>query len=76
MATKLDASQRHMLKLIHEGQQNREVWAVVGKMIYPLLQKGMMPVELVEHESTTEGGRARLTEQGQVVFGAAPWFTA
>lgn len=73
MRTKLDDGQKHFLRLIKKSQQATDGWCPVSKTFYPLLQK-TMPLELVEHEPTSEGrGRARLTQEGQNLLDAMAW---
>lgn len=73
MATKLNAGQKHMLKLIAKEQECPDGWAPVSNQVYPLLQA--MPSELVElHAVGDEGrGRARLTPAGQSLIDAMAW---
>lgn len=72
MTTKLDAGQKHMLKLVAKEQECQDGWAKVSKAVYPLMVK--MPVELVElHQVSDGGGRARLTPAGQEVINGMAW---
>lgn len=72
MATKLDAGQKHLLRLVVEGA-DAEGWAPVSKPVFPLVEK--LPRELVELEQVgDEGrGRARLTEEGAGLMSAMAW---
>lgn len=72
MATKLDARQKHLLRLVVEGA-DVEGWAPVSKPVFPLVEK--LPSELVELKSVgDEGrGRARLTEEGAKLMAAMAW---
>ncbi len=72
MATKLDAGQKHLLRLVVEGT-DAEGWAQVSKPVFPLVEK--MPRELVELEAVgDEGrGRARLTTEGENLMAAMAW---
>jgi hypothetical protein len=70
---KLDAGQKHLLKLIAKEQACPDGWAPVSKIVYPLLEA--MPGALVEVSRVgDEGrGRARLTEAGQSLLDAMAW---
>lgn len=66
---KLNAGQKHMLKLI-DRDKDVEGWAKVSGMMMPLLET-TMPKELIELTKNDDGtGRVRLTEQGCSVVGA------
>jgi hypothetical protein len=67
-AVKLDAG--HILRLISR-EADAEGWAKVSKLVYPLVAG--VPSELVELQSLGEGGRVRLTEQGQSLIYAMAW---
>jgi len=71
--TKLDAGQKHILKLIARDADG-EGWTPVSSQIFPLLQT-TFPAALFELESVgDEGrGRARLTSVGQSVLDAMAW---
>lgn len=72
MTTKLDAGQKHLLRLVAKEQESPDGWAKVSKAVYPLMAK--MPGELVElHQVSDGGGRARLTPAGQEVINAMAW---
>lgn len=70
MATKLDAGQKNLLRLVRQGA-NQEGWAPVSAQVFPLFDK-TMPRELVELEPVgAEGrGRARLTDEGTSLLDA------
>lgn len=72
MATKLDAGQKHMLRLVMNGADS-EGWAPVSKQVFPLVEK--LPSELVELEAVgDEGrGRVRLTTEGESLIAAMEW---
>lgn len=72
MTTKLDAGQKHLLRLVMNGA-DAEGWAPVSKPVFPLVEK--MPRELVELEVVgDEGrGRARLTTEGENLMTAMEW---
>ena len=72
MATKLDAVQKHLLRLVVE-EADSEGWAQVSKPVFPLVEK--IPSELVEIEAVgDEGrGRARLTTEGESLMAAMAW---
>lgn len=74
-ATKLDAGQKHLLRLMVKGA-DAEGWASVSEPVFPLVEK--LPSALVELERVgAEGrGRARLTEQGRGVIEAMAWLGA
>lgn len=72
MAKKLNAGEKHFIRLIAKNQQEQGGWASVSKQVYPIVQK--MPPELVEHEPQEGGGgRARLTPRGDSVLDAMNW---
>lgn len=73
METKLNAGQKHLLKLIAKEQECPDGWAPVSKPVYPLLQS--IPGGLVElHSIDNDGrGRARLTQAGQNLIDAMAW---
>lgn len=68
---KLDAGQKHILRLI-ERDRNTEGWATIGGMLYKTLSANI-PVELATFEKLEVGGRARLTDEGQNVLNAMDW---
>jgi hypothetical protein len=70
MATRLNAKQKHFLRLLVEGTDS-EGWTPVSKPVFPLIEK--LPSELVTLESTGDGGRARLTAEGENLIAAMAW---
>ena len=70
---KLDAGQKHLLKLIGKEQACPDGWALVSKIVCPLLEA--MPGALVEvNRVDDEGrGRARLTQAGESLLDAMAW---
>jgi len=74
MTTKLSDAQKHLLKLVANGQRcSTDGWEPVSKLVFPLLQT--MPQTLIELQCVgDEGkGRVRLTAEGQEVFEAMAW---
>lgn len=71
MAVKLDAGQKHLLKLIASDHDDQG-WAQVSSTVLPVVQK--LPEELVEVVPTSRGrGRVRLTFLGQGIVNAMEW---
>jgi hypothetical protein len=72
MTIKLDAGQKHLLRLVAEGA-DAEGWAPVSKPVFPLVEK--LPGKLVELEAVgDEGrGRVRLTPAGESLLDAMAW---
>lgn len=72
MATKLDAGQKHLLRLVVKGTDS-EGWTQVSKPVFPLIEK--LPSELVELESVGDEGRGRvhLTTEGESLMAAMEW---
>ena len=71
---KLDIQHKHILKLV-DRDADEEGWTSVSEKLYPVLSKAMPP-ELVIFELIDDGfgvGRARLTNQGQMVLYAMEW---
>ena len=70
---KLDAGQKHLLKLIAKEQACPDGWAPVSKIVYPLLEA--MPSALVEVNRVGDEGRARarLTPAGESLLDAMAW---
>ena len=68
--TKLDAGQKHILRLIVKDS-NAEGWTTVSKMLYPVIEKSI-PSELLEMNRLGDEGHgvARLTPKGREVVGA------
>lgn len=73
MTKKLDGGEINFIGLIVKGRKD-DGWTTVSKVLMPLTLK--LPSELVEAEYFGEEGkgRARLTEKGQQVYDAMPWF--
>lgn len=73
MATKLDAGQKHLLRLVMKDADT-DGWTPVSAQVFPLLSKAM-PHDLVEMEAVgDEGrGRARLTDEGTNLIAAMAW---
>ncbi len=73
MTTKLDAGQKHLLRLVAQDS-DAEGWTPVSKPVFPLINK-TIPKELVDLESVgDEGrGRARLTDAGKNLLDAMAW---
>lgn len=71
--TKLDAGQKHLLRLVRKGA-DAEGWAPVSAMVYPHAVK-ILPPELATTEPVgDEGrGRARLTPAGESLLDAMEW---
>lgn len=69
--TKLDAGQRHVLKLIARDKKP-DGWTTVSAVLYPTLSKDT-PTELAEFEPIGDAGRARLTPSGQGIVDAMEW---
>ena len=67
MTSKLDAGQKHMLRLIVKGM-GADGWAPVSKPVFQLLDG--LPSELVQFEAVgSDGaGRIRLTDKGRHVI--------
>lgn len=68
---KLDAKHIHIIKLTARDA-DKEGWAGVSEQLYPILTS-VMPAELVTFEKTAEGGRMKLTKEGQAVLYAMDW---
>lgn len=61
----LSHSDKHLLRLVRQGK-DAEGWAKVSTVVWPLVQK--LPVALVTIESGESGGRAKLTDAGEIVL--------
>jgi hypothetical protein len=71
---KLDAGQKHMLKLV-DREKDGDGWAKVSSLVMPLLET-KMPPELIEIAKDNSGaGRARLTQQGRGIVDAMAWMS-
>jgi len=68
---KLDAGQKHMLKIIHRDADD-DGWTEVSKHLFPVLSENM-PTELIIFEKLQDGGRAKLTDEGNNVVSAMAW---
>ncbi len=68
---KLDAGQKHVLKLIARDKKE-DGWATVSEALFKMLSE-TTPAELVTFEKLEIGGRARLTEMGEEVVEAMAW---
>lgn len=72
-AVKLDAGQKHVLKLI-DRDRKLDGWTAVSAQLYPHLSKSLPSVLAVFEPVGNDGrGRARLTEQGESVLMAMEW---
>jgi hypothetical protein len=71
MQMKLDIQHKHILRLI-ERDRGEDGWAPVSAQLFPVLSKNI-PEELATFEELDEGGRARLTVEGQSVLNAMAW---
>lgn len=72
MTRKLDSGEKHLLRLIAEGQKCPDGWAPVSAALYPLV--AAMPSELVEHHRKDGGtGIAQLTRHGEAIIEAMNW---
>jgi len=70
MAIKLNAGQKHLLRLIVKDA-DAEGWTRISKTVFPVLQE--MPSELIDLEWVNDEGRARLTPKGQSIIDAMAW---
>jgi hypothetical protein len=64
----LDLGAMHILNLAKK-EAKEDGWARVSDVVWPLLEK--VPAELLDREPDANGGRCRLTHDGQVVL---KWF--
>ena len=71
--TKLDSSQKHILKLIARDSKE-DGWTSVSAQVYPVILQ-TMPTELCVLESTgSEGcGRVKLTDKGREILNSMAW---
>lgn len=69
--SKINEGQKHILRLIQHDADSTG-WAPVSDVLIEFLTK-YMPGELAEFERLEEGGRARLTEQGNNLLVAMEW---
>ncbi len=74
MATKLDASQKHILKLIR--RESFEGWTKISKQLCKLVDENI-PKDLIDFEFIPlidfTHGRARLTPEGETVLDMMEW---
>lgn len=68
---KLEHEHKHILKLIARDIGD-DGWTKVSEVLYRPISKGI-PTELAEFEKLDDGGRVRLTVQGQSVLDAMEW---
>jgi hypothetical protein len=70
---KLDAGQKHLLRLVRKGAE-ADGWAPVSATVYPHA-KTALPHELATLEPVGEDGRgrARLTPAGEALLDAMEW---
>ncbi len=68
---KLESEHKHIMRLIARDCDS-EGWTAVSEALYPHLSKNM-PGELMEFEKLEEGGRARLTDEGENILNAMAW---
>lgn len=68
---KLDPQHKHIMKLVQRDRDS-EGWARVSNALLLNLIKNM-PKELITVEETKDGGRAKLTTEGQNVLDAMDW---
>lgn len=68
---KLEPQIRHIITLIGR-ERDTDGWAIISEILWPVLHK-LMPLELVIMEKTENGGRAKLTQEGESVFYAMQW---
>jgi len=71
MTTTLDHGQKHVLKLIARDRKE-DGWTKVSEILYKHLVASMPP-ELATFEKLEDGGRAKLTTEGQGVINALAW---
>lgn len=72
VVSKLSNEERKLICEIAKGQSSPHGWAELSKEKYSRAK--LLPFELVEHApAEAEGGRARLTSEGEVVLKAMNW---
>ncbi len=69
--TKLDSSQKHVLKLISRDRK-ADGWTIISSMLYRPLSASI-PAELATFEPVGDAGRAKLTTEGQSLLDALEW---
>lgn len=62
---KLDTGDRHLMRLATRDA-GADGWATVSAVVWPKIEK--LPDELVERQSTDDGGLVRLTSEGHAVL--------
>ena len=68
---KLHGGDRRVIKLIARDRDD-EGWATVTATLLRVIRDAV-PAALVVFEETENGGRARLTDEGEAVARAMPW---
>lgn len=68
---KLEMQHKHILSLIAR-YCNEEGWAEISEALYPHVSANI-PSELATCEKLENGGRARLTDEGQNILNAMAW---
>jgi hypothetical protein len=71
MSFKLNHGQKHILKLIDRDKDD-EGWTHVSEALCPHIDSGI-PKDLIELEINEDGGRARLTTEGQALIDSLAW---
>jgi len=71
MSFKLNHAQKHILRLIDRDKDDGG-WVRVSQAIYPHIDSNI-PKDLIELETNKDGGRARLTTEGQAVIDSLAW---
>ena len=65
MKQRLDAGQRHLLRLVAKGKGS-DGWSKVSSAVWPLVKE--LPDDLVDKVDSVEGGEVRLTPIGEAVL--------
>jgi hypothetical protein len=68
---KLDAAQKHILTLIRRDKK-ADGWTFVSEQLFAVLSKNI-PTRLAVFEKLEDGGRAKLTDEGESVLNAMAW---
>ncbi|MDY6957613.1 MAG: hypothetical protein SVK08_00515 [Halobacteriota archaeon] len=68
---KLDIHHVHILKLI-ERDRDVDGWVKVSESVFNVVSENI-PAQLAIFEKLENGGRARLTDEGQNVLNAMAW---
>ena len=71
MDKKLDYGQKHIMRLISRDK-GADGWATVSEQLYPVLSR-KMPEKLMVFEKLGNGGRVKLTIEGEAVLNAMAW---